>query len=101
MAPGARHWLNEVPNRAVGVFLAGDGHEAIYTPGTLYATATLTLDLLEEIASEQGLVLDRQQLGGTGISDRRMDERRAAPLEQDFLQLHGGQRGEALAADVL
>jgi len=34
MAPGTRHWLNEVTTGAVGVFLPGDEHDAFYPPGS-------------------------------------------------------------------
>lgn len=101
MAPGARHWLNETPSRAVGVFRAGDEHLAHYMPDTLYATATLSLDRLEEMAAEDGLVLDVRQLGATGISGRRMDERKAAGLERAFDQVHEGNGCRSLEAGIL
>ena len=37
LAPGTRHWLNEVGSGAVGVFLPGDEHDALYPPGSMYA----------------------------------------------------------------
>lgn len=101
MVPGTRHWLNEVATGAVGVFMPGDVHEALYWSGTLYATATLSFDRLEAIAADEGLVLDVRQLGGTGISGRRMDERVAAPLRQGFLAVHEGRRGDGLSAEAL
>lgn len=98
MSPGTRHWFNEVPSGAMGVFLAGDVHEALYTPGSLYATATLTLDRLEQIAAEDDLVLDARQLGGTGLSDRPMQPYCVTPLLEAFTQVH---EGSGVAAPVL
>ncbi|MXO59936.1 helix-turn-helix domain-containing protein [Altererythrobacter salegens] len=105
-APGTRHWLNEVGSFAVGVFGAGDTHEAFYRPGTLYGTATLSGEHLEAIAGEMGLVLDTRQLGGTGISGNRMASRRAETLRGGFAAIHhqgalGGGRGKALANKLL
>lgn len=89
LSPGTRHWLNEVPSSgAMGVFLAGDVHESIYTPGSLYATATLSFERLEEVAAYDDLVLDARQLGGTGLSSRPMTERWMAPLLSGFTQVH-------------
>jgi AraC-like DNA-binding protein len=88
MPPGSRHWLNEIPDSAVGVFLPGDVHEALYTPGALYATATLDIGLLEEIAAGRGLVLDARRLGGTGISRRTLHESKATLLRDAFTEVH-------------
>jgi AraC-like DNA-binding protein len=101
MAPGARHWLNEVPSRAIGVFLPGDVHEAHYTPGTLYATVTLSFDRLEEIAAGDGLLLSAKHLGGTGISQRPMDASAAARLERGFLRVHERGQDAGVAAHAL
>jgi hypothetical protein len=48
IAPGTRHWLNEVTTGAVGVFLPGDEHDALYPPGSMYAVVTLAAERLEE-----------------------------------------------------
>jgi AraC-like DNA-binding protein len=90
LPPGTRHWLNEIGDHAVGVFMPGDEHEAYYTPGSLYAGATLSVDRLEAIAGDMGLVLDRRQLGGSGFSGRRMERRRADGLKRGFEQVHCG-----------
>jgi AraC-like DNA-binding protein len=97
MAPGTRHWLNEVSSGAVGVFLAGDEHDALYTPGSIYATATLTFERLEDIAAQAGLVLDARALGGTGIAAPRFAERDLARLQTLFLAAHGEARGRPAA----
>ena len=70
MGSGTRHWLEETASGAVGVFHAGDEHDAFYTQGSLYATATLSLDRLEQLAAGDELVLDRPVLGGTGLHAR-------------------------------
>jgi AraC-like DNA-binding protein len=97
LAPGTKHWLNEIGDHAVGVFMPGDEHEAYYTPGSLYAGATLSVDHLEAIAGGMGLVLDRRQLGGSGFSGRRMEQHRAECLRQGFEQVH---RGDGAGVDV-
>jgi AraC-like DNA-binding protein len=97
LAPGTRHWLNEIGDHAVGVFMPGDEHEAYYTRGSLYAGATLSVDHLEAIAGGMGLVLDRRQLGGSGFSGRRMEWHRAEALRQGFEQVH---RGDGAGVDA-
>ena len=74
MIPGTRHWLKEVPTGAVGVFHGGDEHDALYTPGSLYATATLSAERLEDIAARENMVLDRSVLGGTGVHLRALSD---------------------------
>ena len=71
MAPGTRHWLNEVTSGVVGVFLPGDEHDALYPPGSLYAVVTLSAERLEQIAAQRGLVVDAKILGGTGIDEKK------------------------------
>jgi AraC-like DNA-binding protein len=92
IGPGSRHWLNEVETGGIGVFLPGDEHEALYTSGSIYACATLTLDQLEDIAAGMGLVLDARLLGGSGISSRPLSKRPLASLRNAFRQLHAGER---------
>jgi AraC-like DNA-binding protein len=89
MPPGSREWLNEIETGAVGVFMPGDEHDALYAPGSLYATVTLDAERLEAAAAHRGLVLDVKMLGGTGI-DRRKS---ALPLDglcAQFLSIHAG-----------
>ena len=71
---GARHWHRDVATGGVGIFLAGDEHDARYAPGACYATATLTEEGLEEEAARRDLVLDRRALGGTRIHARPAPE---------------------------
>jgi AraC-like DNA-binding protein len=88
IAPGSRHWMNEVETGGVGIFRAGDTHEAIYLPGTIYACVTLPDTQLEEIAADMGLVLDDAQLGGSRISRRRLSTARLATLQRAFVEVH-------------
>lgn len=41
LAPGTRHWLHEVDSGDIGVFLGSDVHDALYTPRSIHASATL------------------------------------------------------------
>jgi AraC-like DNA-binding protein len=90
LPPGSRHWLNEVTTRNIGVYRAGDPHEALYAPGSLYVTATLSVEDLERIAAAMGLVLDERQLGGSGISSRLMDGAETRGLRAAFDAIHAG-----------
>jgi AraC-like DNA-binding protein len=101
LAPGTRHWLNEVATGDCGVFLPGDDHDAFYMPGSLYATATLSAERLEEIAARIGLVLDAPTLGGTGIHTRRVSESALAGIRARFEHVHAGQPGAASGVEVL
>jgi AraC-like DNA-binding protein len=89
MAPGTRHWLNEVTSGAVGVFLPGDEHDALYTPESLYVAVTLPGERLEEVAAEHDLVLDAKTLGGTGVSVKKLDTNLSG-LETQFRHIHAG-----------
>ncbi len=94
LAPGSRHWLRDVETGGIGVFLAGDEHDAMYMPGTTYAAATLSPERLEERAASLGKVLDARQLGGTGISDRRIQPKTLHALQAHFARLHAGTAAE-------
>lgn len=87
--PGSSLWLDETDSGAVGVFLPGDEHEALYSPGALYATVALDADHLEAEAARRGLILNLKMLGGT-----RVDARRAAqPLDDlraQLMRAHAG-----------
>lgn len=91
MAPGTRHWLNEVASGSVGVFLPGDEHDALYPPGSLYAVVTLAPERLEEVAALHDLVLDPKTLGGTGIdANKSFSAPNLASLRMQFEQIHSG-----------
>lgn len=90
MAPGTRHWLNEVDTGGVGVFLPGDTHDAHYTPGSIYASATLSEEKLEEEAAQLNLVFDRPMLQGTGIHERTLQPDIISWFQASFTRLHRG-----------
>ncbi|MCP1834842.1 AraC-like DNA-binding protein [Bradyrhizobium sp. USDA 4518] len=90
---GARHWLNEIEAGSVGVFLPGDEHDALYTPGSLYAAVTLSAEKLEHEAAAEELVLDRHSLGGSGIHARCMAPEVLADLRHAFETVHGSSDG--------
>jgi AraC-like DNA-binding protein len=87
---GSRHWLNEVATGDFGIFMPGDDHDALYMPGALYATVTLTAEQLEAAAVRRGIVLDVGSLGGTGFHARRFPEKAGAELKRLFEQVHAG-----------
>ena len=85
---GTRHWLNEVETGNVGVFLPGDEHDSIYTPGSLYATVTLTAEKLEEEAAKDDLVLNRNIVGGSGVHARHLPIDVLDHLRKSFEDVH-------------
>jgi AraC-like DNA-binding protein len=97
LGAGTRHWLEETATGSVGVFHAGDEHDAFYTPGSLYATATLSLERLEQLAADEGLVLDRRALGSTGIHGQLLAPVIVRNLRHAFDLIHCGRfpRGPA------
>jgi AraC-like DNA-binding protein len=96
LAPGTRHWLNEVTTGNVGVFLPGDEHDSLYTTGSLYACVTLSAERLEEVAARYDLVLDAKTLGGTGIdANRRFPKTDIARLRMRFERIHAGYLADA------
>jgi hypothetical protein len=78
--PGSRHWLADVEDGATGVFLPGDEHYALYSPGSLYLTATMTPEQLETAAAEEELVLDRRGLGESRVDARASPIRPACAM---------------------
>lgn len=90
LGPGTRHWLEEVGTGQVGVFHGGDEHDAFYTPGSLYATATLSAERLEQMAADEELVLDRPVLGGTGIHAHLLAPAAVRNLRHAFELIHSG-----------
>lgn len=88
--PGSRHWLNEVATGDFGVFFPGDEHDALYMPGSLYATATLTAEQLEVEAERRGLLLDVHSVGGTGFHSDRVAANVIAGLKLPFENVHAG-----------
>jgi AraC-like DNA-binding protein len=93
LGAGCWHWLTEVGTGDVGIFHAGDEHDSFYTPGSLYATATLSAERLEEEAAKEGLLLDRHILGGTGVHPRQLPSSINRELTRRFQQIHFGDQG--------
>lgn len=85
---GSRHWLNEVVDGDVAVFMPGDKHDAIYAYGSLYAAATLTPVRLEEEAARQGLVLDRRIFAKTGLHGTPIPSDGLAWMRKRFVTIH-------------
>lgn len=92
MGSGTRHWLAETNSGAVGVFHGADEHDAFYTPGSLYATATLSLDRLEQLAADDEFVLDRPVLGGTGLHAQPMAKATLRRIRHAFERIHASSR---------
>jgi AraC-like DNA-binding protein len=90
LVPGTRQWLAEVPTGAVGLFLPGDEHDALYPAGSLYLTATLDAARLEEEAARADLVLDCRRLGGSGIHPRRAPSGSIPELSRAIEGVHAG-----------
>jgi AraC-like DNA-binding protein len=105
MGAGTRHWLEETRTGSIGVFHAGDEHDAFYTPGSLYATATLSFERLEQVAADEELILDRPALGGTGIHPHAMTPAVLRALRHEFELIHSGKlpdrRGRPSAGDTM
>ncbi len=104
MAAGSRHWMSEYPSGSVGVFLPNDEHDALYTHGSLYAAVTLDFSLLEQLASELDLVLDREQLAGTGVHPMPLSSGHQRMLLEAVLRVHrpsGRDSGKVAADDLL
>lgn len=90
MGSGTRHWLEETASGSVGVFHGGDEHDAFYTRGSLYATATLSLDQLEQLAADDELVLDGPVLGGTGLHAQPLADATLRRIRRAFELIHAG-----------
>lgn len=93
---GARHWHRDVPTGGVGIFLAGDEHDARYAPGACYATATMTEERLAQEAAGRDLALDRRALGGTRVHARPAPEAVVQALHRRVMAVHAGSGGDDL-----
>jgi AraC-like DNA-binding protein len=102
LPPSTRHWLNEVTTGAVGVFLPGDEHDALYPPGSMYAVVTLAAERLEEIAAQHDLVLDPRTLGRTGIdANKKFSPLDLSRLRMRFERIHAGHLSDAASARMI
>lgn len=100
LTPGSRQWLSEVATGNVGIFLPGDAHDALYMRGSLYATVTLPLDHLEQLAAKLDVVLDAKTLGGSGVDPQKLPADTMERLRASFLQVHAGYGDSPLIADL-
>jgi AraC-like DNA-binding protein len=101
LAPGTRHWLNEVTSGDVGVFLPGDEHDSLYGPGSLYAAVTLSAERLEEIAAQHDLVLDSKTLGGTGVDTKKFSAPDLFKLRTQFERVHTAYHADVFSARTI
>lgn len=72
LPPGSRQWFTETLSGDIGVFFPSDDQDALYESGSMYATATLSFEHLEERAANIGVVLDRKVLRGSGVTKGRI-----------------------------
>lgn len=88
--PGSWHWMQAIQAGSVGVFRAGDMHDAFYGPESCYIAATLTLDELAEHAAQEDMVLDDKVLGGSRTHPRLMAGQAFASLRAVTAAVHDG-----------
>ncbi|MEC7290907.1 MAG: hypothetical protein VXW22_12535 [Pseudomonadota bacterium] len=91
LASGCRHWGREFSSGHIGIFHAGDEHDAIYQSGSLYLGATVPLQQLCELAERQNLVVNRATIGNTGVHRRVLDEKVTRYMASYLDQVHAGE----------
>lgn len=89
---GTWHWYKEVSAGSIGVFLPGDEHDSHYMPGSLYATATMSMDRLVQVAAGEELVIDGKTLGGTGFQALKVPPTLIAPVARKMEHVHAGRQ---------
>jgi len=99
MEDGCLEWLHETLTGAVGVFRAGETHEAVLAPGALYACLTIPDEQLEQAAARRGLVLDSRQLGASRITARPLEPWRLRVLQRMFAGIHMGYGQDEFSAE--
>ena len=87
LRPGSRQWLREVQTGEVAAFRPGDDHDALYAPGSLYATVGLSPERIEERAAQLDIVLDPFALG-SGVHARPLARGLLAQFQQEYMRLH-------------
>ena len=92
MPSGSRHWMKPVQTGTVGVFRAGDYHEAYYLPGSLYVGLTMSPGTLAAEAERAEIHLDPVLLA-TGHADAILPRQSTAVLQREFSVLHQGDTG--------
>jgi AraC-like DNA-binding protein len=90
LPPGSSQWLTETLSGDVGVFFPGDVQDALYEPGSMYATATLSFERLEELAAKIGVTLDQKALQGSGVTKGKLPQPLLQKLQRSFYCLHVG-----------
>ncbi|MGE3875737.1 MAG: helix-turn-helix domain-containing protein [Parvibaculaceae bacterium] len=98
---GSRHWLNEIQEGDVGVFLPGGEHDAIYSAGSLYVAATLTTQRLEEEAARKGVPLQREMLAKTGLHARPIALSELLWIRSQLSQIHAASDTKSHGRDEL
>lgn len=101
LGAGSRHWLNEIREGDVGVFLPGGSYDAIYAAGSLYVAATLTAQRLEEEAVREGIPLQRTMLAKTGLHARSIAPCELAWIRSQLLQIHVANNAGSHGSDEL
>lgn len=87
LKPGSRQWLREVQTGEVAAFRPGDDHDALYAPGSLYATVGVSPERIEERAAQLDVVLDPFALG-SGVHPRPFSPDLLAHFQREYLRLH-------------
>ena len=89
MPSGSRHWMRPVQTGTVGVFRAGDYHEAYYLPGSLYVGLTMSPGTLAAEAERAEIHLDPVLLE-TGHAGAILPKQSTTVLQREFAALHHG-----------
>jgi AraC-like DNA-binding protein len=88
LTPGSRQWLREVRSGDMGLFMPGDEHDALYSPGSLYVALTLSEERAQEIAACQGMDFSIHRFGGSALLPRRLSHAELLRLRGGFESLH-------------
>ncbi|MFD3191599.1 helix-turn-helix transcriptional regulator [Sedimentitalea sp. HM32M-2] len=101
ISPGARHWVHsEIQDGSAALFHPGDGHHALYEADNLYAVVSMPMELLEHLAAEDGVVIDKRALGGTRIDGDVLPRATTAMLRRGFMRLHTHDRVSPIEAKI-
>jgi AraC-like DNA-binding protein len=89
---GPNSWLGLTPvrNGHIGVVLPGDRNEAWLSAGSLYVTATLSAQRLEEEAERVGLVFNRRMTSRTGLHPQPIAPPSLVSLTRQVASIHSG-----------
>ena len=87
---GPNSWLGLTPvrNGHIGVVLPGDRSEAWLSAGSLYVTATLSAQRLEEEAERAGLVFNRRMTSRTGLHPQPIVPPSLVSLTRQVASIH-------------